>query len=118
MSAAPRMVAARMDSCLIARRAVGNDRQLRGFDVERLVVTGAAVLILGRDREPNNAGRRVLRHDPFRDPEGALRLLRGRAPAHRDVLRLTRVSDVHDELRVGFRMLAGLWIDRLDAPAY
>src|SRR5207244_11253257 len=91
ISATPNAVAARINFRLVARRAVADDRQLRGFDVERLELARAAVLILRGDGEADDAGRRVRRHDPFRHPEGPLRLLRGGAPPHRDVLDLPRV---------------------------
>jgi hypothetical protein len=45
------------------------------------------------------------------------RILVVRAPAHRDVLRLCRRIQVHDELRFGLDVLAGLRIHGFDAPA-
>src|SRR3954471_1453657 len=56
-------------SCLLARRTVVDDGQLRGFDIERLELSGAPVLVLGGDREADDTRRSVRRHDPLGDPE-------------------------------------------------
>src|ERR1043165_3362233 len=101
---------------LRGRRGV-DDRQLRSLDVERLVFTGAPVLVLRRDREPHDAGRRIVGHDPLGDPELIRRVRVVRAPAHGDVFRRAAVVQVDDELRIGIGMLRGLRIDGFDAPA-
>src|SRR6266545_5080564 len=75
----------------LARRCVVDDRQLRRFDVERLVLTRAPVLVLRGDREANDAGRGVSGYDPLGDPELIGRVGRISAPPHRDVLDLAVV---------------------------
>src|SRR5580765_649728 len=52
----------------LARRCVVDDRQLRRFDVERLVFARAPVLVLRGDRETNDADGGVSGYDPLGDP--------------------------------------------------
>src|SRR5262245_10440375 len=116
--AAPRTVAARMEIVsLVGRGGTVNDGQLRSFDIERLELAGATVLVLGGHGEATDPGWRVVGDDPLRDPEGPFRLLLVRAPPHRNVLRLAGVVQMHDELCIGVGMRSGLGIDGFDAPA-
>ena len=82
------------------------DRQLAGLDFERLVLAAAPVLVRRGDGLADDADGRVLRDDPLGDPELTLGLPFGRAIAHRDVDRLARDREMHDELR-GFVAGAG-----------
>jgi hypothetical protein len=90
---------------------VGDDRDLRRLDLERLELPGASLRVLCRHRIPHNAHRRVVGHDPLGDPELPFGLLFVLPIAHRDVDRLARKCQVDDEFGRPIPLACG--IDRV-----
>jgi hypothetical protein len=86
---------------VVTLRGAARDKRVRerAEEIVALIAGVQALRIFRGYRVAHDAQWRITRHNPFQHPEFAFRLLFGLAVAHRKIDGLSRIIQMHDELR-------------------